>query len=241
MQTTFTAMIHGEPGVGKSRLGDTAPAPRLILDSEGRAKYLPSQPKVYWDPMTQAPPVNDGTWETCVVAVPNVIIFNQAFQWLRSGQHPFRSVIVDSIMEVQKRIIDEVSGTDQLTTPDWGVLLRRLEKLVRDYRDLTLVESNGVQVVVFTCGSSQRDGKYHPHLQGQMRDTMPYYLDLVGYLFVQPDADGNLVRRLLTAPHPQFIAKDGTDALPSVIDNPNLGVMFAQIEQHANLIAGVVQ
>lgn len=231
-KTTLTIMVHGESKVGKSRLVDTMPAPKLILDAEGRAKYLPSGPKVYWDPMTQEPPVVDGTWETCVALVPNIQVMTQAFMWLRSGKHGFVSVGIDSLMEVQKRYIDEIAGSEQLTQPDWGTLLRRLEKLVRDYRDLVLLESNHVQVVVFTVGTGERDGKYRPLLQGAMRTELPYYLDVVGYLYTQQDADGNTARNLLVRPDPQYVAGDGTDAFPPIIANPSITDMFNVLKAH---------
>lgn len=227
MRTTLTALIHGESGVGKSWLGDTVPGPRLILDSEGRAKYTPSGPKVMWDPRVAAPPEYDGTtWQTCIVTVPDFETMASAYQWLRSGQHPFKSVVVDSLMEVQKRCMDIVSpGIGQLDQQNWGELLRRLEKLVREYRDLTLVSAVGVDVVVFIVGSKQDNtGKWEPLLQGALRDTLPYYIDVVGYYFKQPAADGSYSRALLVDQLPGFVAKDGTGRLNlngPIIAQPN--------------------
>ena len=55
MNLPLTMLIHGDAGTGKSWLGNTVPAPRLILDAEGRSIYLPGGPKVTWDPREQAP------------------------------------------------------------------------------------------------------------------------------------------------------------------------------------------
>lgn len=124
MDTTLTMLIHGDSGVGKSWLADTAPAPRLILDLEGRAKYTPSQPKIGWDVRAGGPPAADGSWNTCVAAVPDFETLKIAYQWLRSGQHHFTSIIVDSLMEAQKRCIDSFAGVAALDQQDWGTLLQ---------------------------------------------------------------------------------------------------------------------
>lgn len=227
---TLTALIHGEAGAGKSWLGDTAPAPRLILDAEGRAKYLPSQPKALWDVHHEHPPqLTD--WETCVAVVPDFETLDFTYRWLQSGQHPFRSVVVDSLMECQKRLIDSVAGTDALQQQDWGVVLRKLEKLVRDYRDLVLAPSNPVECVIFTVGSRPGEGgKMRPMLQGQMAVVLPYFVDVVGYLYTtqSPDDPTGISRSMLVQPMPAAVAKDGTGRLPGpAIPNPNLGQLFS--------------
>lgn len=217
MRTTLTALIHGESGVGKSWLADTVPAPRLILDAEGRAKYTPSGPKVGWDVRAGGPPRYDGTWQTCIASVPDFDTLQLAYQWLRSGEHDFVSVSLDSLMEAQKRCIDQTAGVNALKFDDWGTVLRKLEGLVRSYRDLTLVPSNKVQVVVFIVGTKNIDGTLHPLLQGQLRDTVPYYIDVVGYYFKQAVVDEvgttSHTRALLIDQQPGFIAKDNTDRL----------------------------
>lgn len=226
-------LVHGEAGVGKSHLGDTAPAPRLILDGEGRAKYLPSQPKVLWDPKTQQPPAfpANGEWQTCVATVVDFPTMERVYQWLQSGQHPFRSVIVDSLMEVQKRLIDDLVGPEQLDQQDWGRLLRGLEKLVRDYRDLVIVPSNPVECVVMTTGTRESNGKMRPMLQGQMATQVPYFMDVVMYMYATYDPTTQQTGRSgLVQPTPQAVAKDGTNRLGGpVIPNPDLGQIFAQL------------
>ncbi len=237
MKATLTALIHGESGVGKSWLADTAPYPRLVLDLEGRAKYTPSQPKVAWDPRMGPPPLADGTWSTCVVSVPDFETLSLVYQYLRAGQHHFKSVVMDSLMEAQKRCIDAMSGTSALDMQNWGELLRKLEGIVRQYRDLTLIPANPVQVVIFIVGSKSFDGTQRPLLQGQLHDTVPYYLDVVGYYFVAPvlDAAGGAAyqRQLLVNSMPGFIAKDGTGQLGGpIIAEPNLEQLFALLETH---------
>ena len=238
MKTTLSMLIHGTSGVGKSWLADTAPAPRVVFDAEGRAKYTPSGPKIGWDPRASAPPAYDGTWETCVVNVADFETFHLGYQWLRAGEHPFVSAIIDSVMEAQKRCIDTVVGVSALEQQDWGTLLRKMEALVRSYRDLTLIESNPVQAVIMVCGtrSDSKTGQMEPLLQGQLADTIPYYVDVVGYYHKQPQPDGSYVRALLVDEIPGYIAKDGTDRLVRtygpIIQQPNIGQLFELLKSN---------
>lgn len=233
MRPTFTCLVHGESKVGKSWFGASGPAPRLILDSEGRGKYTPSQiGKVYWDPRTGPPPRYDGTWDTCIAPVAEFDLMSLAYRWLRQGEHDFVTVDVDSLMEVQKRCIDAEVGTDIIKIQDWGSLLRKLESLVRSFRDLTLVNNNTVSVVSFIVGTQNIDGVQRPLLQGALRNTVPYYVDACGYMFKQPvttpEGQTSYIRSLLIEQQPGFVAGDGTGgALPGpVISNPNLTEMY---------------
>jgi hypothetical protein len=242
---TFTALIHGEAGTGKSWFGDSTPAPRLILDAEGRARYLPSEPKVWWNPMVEAPPRYDGTWQTCIAIVPDYATMVQTFTWLSSGQHDFVSVVVDSLMEIQKRLIDAEFGFDQIKIQDWGFLLRHLEKLVRDYRDLVLVSTNPTNVVVFTVGSRDQDGKMRPILQGALRETVPYFVDTVGYLYTDliPET-GQLARSMQIQPTSTAVAKDNTNRLYAaygpIIQNPNASTLYQYLATDAAVPAATV-
>src|SRR5215475_15054648 len=90
------AILFGPQKKGKSFLGDTTPAPRLVLDAEAGSRFTPSR-KVGWDPVSQAPPQVDGTWDTAIVTVQSFRDVQKAYEWLASGQHPFHSVVLDSI------------------------------------------------------------------------------------------------------------------------------------------------
>lgn len=224
---SLSLVVHGESGVGKSWLGDTTPGPRLILDAEGGSRFTPSR-KTQWDGLS-APPAYDGSWDTCVVVVRNFNQISTVFQWLNSGQHPFRSVTLDSLTEMQKRVLDDVAGTEQPTTQDWGALLRRMEALVRQFRDLTMHATKPIEAVVLICPTSEKSGRYRPHVQGQLGITLPYFVDVVGYLYVQADETGALSRKLLVQPSGQFDAKDRTNRLGAVVDSPNVENMISTI------------
>lgn len=227
----WSILVFGDPGVGKSRLCGTTPYPRLLLDAEGRAHFLPGT-KTYWDPTSGPPPVADGSWETCVVNVRDYKTVGSVYQWLESRQHQFRSVMLDSLMEIQKRLIDSLSA-GQLKIQDWGEILRNLEGNVRAFRDLTTDVGNPLSVVVVTCGGmAGEDGKQRPMLQGQLKATLPYYFDTVGYLYNTQDSNGGVARLMATAPSQFAVAKDATDMLPApVVPDPDLGVLWGSMNE----------
>jgi hypothetical protein len=221
-------LIHGPSKAGKSFLGDSAPAPRLFLDAEGNTRFLRSK-KIKWDPTQAKPPEYDGSWETCIVRIRDFATLSYAYQWLASGQHPFRSIIIDSISETQQRCIDAIAGTDPMKMQDWGELLRKMSAEVRKYRDLLDHPTNPVDTVIFTAMSKQaQDGKSYPFVQGQLATSLPYYIDVIGYLSAQITEEGNFTNYLLTKPHPLYEAGDRVGIYDRVITNPRIDTMFNQ-------------
>lgn len=218
-------MVHGESGAGKSYFGGTTPSPRLILDAEGGSRFIKrNRRSKKWNPLTEQPPEDDGTWDACFVNVFDWETLYAAYQWLASGQHPFKSVVVDSLTEAQKRLIDKVAGVDQPSLQDWGTIGRNFEDIIRKFRDLSLHETHPVSVVML-CLSHLRDNEIRPFLKGQIELSLPAFVDVVGYLYTEPSQTeaGKVDRRMLIVPLGKVIAKDRTDALqekygPTVLD-----------------------
>lgn len=228
---SLVIVVHGGAKVGKTHLADTAPAPRLHIDAEGGTEWLKSK-RVLWNPYTHAPP-EAGDWETCVVKAKDYETVERTYQWLNAGQHPFRSVTIDSLMEVQKRALDSIVGVNQPTTQDWGTLLRWVESIVRNFRDLKEHPTNPLECVVFTVGSLEKGKdttKMQPLLQGQLGATLAYYVDVIGYLYTQPSQEGNELQRiLLTEPWGNIVAGDRTGVFGTSIVNPNISSMLEQL------------
>jgi hypothetical protein len=168
IQRSLTVMVYGESKVGKSTFAVTAPYPRLMLDVEGGHRFLPIIVK-YWDPLREEPPVADGTWDTCVVQVRDYQDVIKAYQWLQSGKHQFKSLIIDSISELQVKCVDSIAGSEQMKMQQWGELLRHMGGLLRDLRDLTMHATNPLEAVVLTAmARTGQDGRMRPYLQGQL-------------------------------------------------------------------------
>lgn len=221
----LSVLVHAFTKVGKSTLGATTPPPRLLLDAEAAYRFLPIR-KTFWDPLAEPPPKYDETWDTCVVLVRQYSTLVRAIEWLECGLHDFESVTVDSISEVQKKCKDQISGSPEMQRNMWNELLWHMESLIRRLRDLTEHPTRPLTAVVLTSMTEQRDGKYKPYVQGQLRTTLPYFIDVVGYLFVEtvtsndPTQPGYEMRRMLTRPHPQYEAGERVQGrLPAYIDD----------------------
>lgn len=216
-------LVHGDSKVGKTWLGASAPRPVLILDAEGGTRFLPYK-TVQWDGMSEPPAAGD--WEVCIVPVRNFQTMQTVYAWLNSGKHPFKSVVIDSLSEVQQRCVDGLAGQNAMSQQLWGDLLRQMSALVRAFRDLVTHPSAPLSAVVLLAMSREINGKRVPYVQGQLAVTLPYYIDVVSYYYTAVDDNGQTVRRLWVAPHPLFDAGDRTGALGEVVDSPTITQML---------------
>jgi hypothetical protein len=231
LHQSLTMVLYGQSKVGKSTLAATAPGPRLLLDVEGGARFLPIKP-VAWDPLTQAPPEDNGGWDTCVVTLTEFSTLQKVHEWLSSGQHPFKSVIIDSVTEAQVKIVDSVSGRAQVKMQDWGEILRATTGLMRDMRDLTMHPTNPLtSVVLIAMENEGQDGKKRPWLQGKSGVTLPYLFDITGHLrvdeFPNPDpTQPNIrLRRLIIGPNDDAVAGERVGGrLGDVVEGEDLNI-----------------
>jgi hypothetical protein len=220
-----SVLVYGPSKTGKTTFVCSGPGPTLLLDAEGGSRFLRRKKTVWQNPHLE-PPEDDGSWEVCVCYVRDFGTLEAAFTWLHSGRHPFRTVAIDSISEAQQRCVDAIAGTKQMTTPDWGNLLRKISALVRGFRDLLIHPINPLDCVAFTAMDRPKDGVHAPYLQGAIADVLAYYLDIVVYYAVSVDEAGQPIRRMLTKPHPNFLAGDRPGMLPQVIDDPTLAAIL---------------
>jgi hypothetical protein len=232
---SLTMLVHGLSKVGKSTLAVTAPYPRLYLDTEAASRFLPIT-KRSWDPVREAPPVADGTWDTCVVNVTDYDTVLKVYQWLQLGKHQFASLIIDSISELQVRVVDKIAGRGAVQTQQWGDIFRQMAGLLRDIRDLTVHPVKPLEAVILTSMTREQDGLYKPFLQGQVAVVAPYLFDVLGYMYVEnvpnddPMQPPHQIRRLLTRRTDRFDAGERVQGrIPPVIDNPNVDLMLNMI------------
>jgi hypothetical protein len=221
----LTFLVHGHSKHGKSWLGDTTPAPRLIIDAEAGSRFTPSKKK-RWDPTSGPPPPADGSWETVIIPATHYRVVNKAWEWLNAGSHPFRSVVVDSISEVQQKIIDE----------DYGQLLRIGADCIRRFRDLVMHPTNPLDAVVLIAMTRQgNDGVWRPHFSGQLATTAPYLVDIEGFMAKIPQEDGTVTYRLFTGTADGFETGERVGGrLGNYTDNPDIAAMCEKIRGNGN-------
>lgn len=243
MSDSLSILVHAPAKVGKSTLSSTAPLPLCVLDAEGSWKFIREQGfksgkplrRIQWDPTSGPPPRHDGTWDVCYVTTRRWQDLTNAYMWLNQAPHDFQSLIVDSISEAQRKLKNNLVGTEQMKIQDWGTLLTHMDKLIREFRDLVDVPNTTLRVVMFVAETRQDKGKWRPYMQGQISVSLPYWTDIVGYLFpdTETDENGQSVRRvqkLLIGPHPEFETGERVQGrLPDIITNPNITDMLAAV------------
>lgn len=250
---SLSILVHAHSKVGKSTLGASVPRPMLIMDAEGGTKFLRNSKHltaklgrpinlIPWDP-TQAPPDMVKGMDGAVVQINTWGDIQLVSRWLQSGQHKFKSLVVDSITEIQRRCKANLKGTEAMEIRDWGNLLTLMDVEIRGLRDLANNPHSPIQVVVFIAETRQTNGKWIPYMQGQITTSLPYMMDLCGFLFVEDvpilDENGqatstNQVRKMLVTPHPQYEAGERVQgAVGPIITNPDVETILASVYPHA--------
>lgn len=236
---TLSQLIHGSSKVGKSTYTFTGPLPMLSLDAEGSTKFINSAGfrsenklrRISWNPIKERPPRHDGTWEVCVVNVPDWQTMRSAYDHLRMSPHDFRHVSLDSITEIQRKCKKNIKSTGQFQQQEWGQLLDEMDTLIRGFRDLLLLD-NPLQVATFIAESdNKKTGKWSPYLQGAVATSLPYWVDLCGYAYQEKDpATGQQIFKILAAPHPQFEAGERVQGrLDATLINPTINDILTKI------------
>lgn len=121
------AVVYGPPGAGKTTMGATFPDV-LFLSAESGLLSIRDQELDVWE-------------------VENWEDMEEAFKHLKTGDHPYHSVVIDSLTEVQKKLNEHIirkfpqkrrDYEDLMSMSDWGYSIDRLRKMCRAFRDLPL-------------------------------------------------------------------------------------------------------
>jgi hypothetical protein len=230
--TKISALLYGRAKSGKSTLADSSPGPRLIIDAEMGTDFLTSDQHEWDIEAGEAVPALEED-DTCVIHVHDYTTLGKIYEFLDIGNHPFETVIIDSITEIQQRCIDDKVGTAQLKIQDWGDIKRKLSLDIRKFRDLKVnpVKSVNVFFIATLEEINAPDGtvRYVPHMQGSIAKELPYVVDIVGMLYLSNE--DNKTRKLRVGSHPLFDTGDRTGYLPEVIESPDVYEILDMIEE----------
>lgn len=240
----LSILVHAAAKAGKSTLTSTAPFPILVLDAEGSWRFIKESGhrsgiplrKTYWDPMQGPPPRHDGTWDACMVSIHRWDQLVAVLQWLTQAEHDFTSLVVDSISEAQRRLKQNIKADSILDDyRQWGALLAKMDTLIRGYRDLVMIPGTPLRCVVFVAETRFTNNMWRPYLQGQIGNQLPYWVDIVGYLYADKEGDENgantrRVNRLLIGPSETFETGERVQGtLPNIITDPRIDRMMETV------------
>jgi hypothetical protein len=173
-------VLYGPPGSGKTTMGATFPSV-LFLSAESGLLSVRDKDIDVWT-------ING--WED----------LEEAYDYLRKGGHGYKSVVIDSLTEVQKKLAEHIikkfpgkrrDYEDLMSQSDWGYAIDKLRKMCRAFRDLPMN-------VVFIALDQQEQGEAEtitkPALSGK---TMA--VELLGWVDAAiycpgpvKDEDGNI-------------------------------------------------
>lgn len=217
---TFNLLVYGDSGVGKTVLAGSASmveemCPVLLLDVEGGTMSLKNT----------YPDVD-------VVRIESWRDMQSVYDPLYDRELPYRTVILDSLTEMQKlsmnTIMRELLNNDPSRDPDvpgmreWGKSTEQIRRLVRGFRDLP---TNTIVTALAKQDKDQRTGltKIQPSLPGKLAAEIPGFLDIVAYYYIKVRND-DIKRLLLTQPTETQVAKDRTGQLPMVVEEPTMRI-----------------
>ncbi len=204
-------LLFGDPKVGKTSFAETAPGPRLILDAEGGTDWLATK-TIPWNPL-DGPPPEVGPNDTVVVRIDEWELLEKVNRWLQKGGHSFRSVILDSLTELQKQAKRAITDTG-MRLQDWGTLYDKMDPVLREIRDLTKIPGSPVVCVVIVALSNIKDEKAIPDIQGSMARSLAGQMDTIGYLRIGTmNSNGTQDRELVVDPRKGVTAGDRTKVL----------------------------
>lgn len=227
-------LVHAPPGIGKTWLAGTAAdeptmRPVLFIDTEGGTLTIRGK-------------------DVQIVNVKSYVDMVKVIKWLRENPDKFKTVVLDSLTEFQKIVMQEIIRAEVANSPrardpevpeqrDWQKSHERIRKVVRGLRDIPNTH------IIFTCLTrevkAEGDGPitFKPSLPGQLADEIAGFIDIVGYLHIErtvETVDGKrnptLARRIQFQPGKQrVIVKDRSDNLGTIIEDPTLPKMMAAI------------
>ena len=226
----FNTLIYAESGTGKTVLAGSAQrvpdmAPVLLIDIEGGTMSLE-------DFYPDVPVVRVNSWTG----------LQKVYDRLYSGKEEYKTVIVDSLTEAQKFSMQEIMRKSVREDPtidpdvprmrDWGKNIEQMRRFTRAMRDLPM---NVIFTALATVDKDDNTGKQitRPSFNGKLGAEIPAFMDTVLYMYIK-EFNGGQQRLLLSKKTARHLAKDRSNRLPAVIEEPTMelihGYMTGELE-----------
>ena len=214
--------IYGRSGVGKTRLALQIAKhfKTFLIFSERSEASVQSHPD--FDAIQQ-----NLEW----LEVSSWQDVQKAFDYITTQQDAYQWVIIDSLTDINKRIIEDISQSakdETMSQRQWGQVTSRLERLIRYIRDL---RTNVLFVCLSTNDKNDLTGEVcaYPSLTGRLKEEMPAYLDMNGYFYTMESRErpGEVDRCLQFVNSPRAVAKDRWDKL--TYEYANMTEIFKKI------------
>lgn len=175
-------LLYGSPGVGKTRTscvdarGVLTPGPVIFGNVEGGIMSIRDlvggHVKVVDLKVTPDDP-RDG-----------VDKLHELFSTLQKGGHGFKTLVLDSVTELQKVFVDRVTKDRRLDVADlkaWQIAQEKTRNALRMFRDLPM---NVILVCLGMDDKNELTGqiKTKPSMAGKVSDEITAFMDEVAYM-----------------------------------------------------------
>lgn len=220
------ALFYGPNGTGKTTIAGTFPGPRLILDINERGTRALA-----------------GTVDSKKRFIDTFDMFQMAYWFLKSGNHPFKTVVLDNVTTLQELAMKFVMGKeadfdaskdmDMPTKRDWGGLSQVMKRWLIDFRNLPM------NVVFIAQEKKTNDDDLEsdevsvfPQVSGSVRAILGAAVDVIGRTYttetVDEEGKSHLKFCMRILPNSRYMAKVrlpiGAVAPPSIV-NPNYAAL----------------
>lgn len=228
-------MIYGDSGAGKTLLSGTAAfvaelSPVLFIDVEGGTHTISHF---------------EDTASIDIVPDPSE---DRTFRWtdvqkiydaLYKGGHPYKTVVIDSLTEMQKLAMSNILGSGSKMEIDaignlpefkeWHTNTEQMRRMVRAFRDLPM---NTIFTALADDIADPRTAKSEnprfqkvPSFTKRLRQEIPAFFDIVLYLYSKAVGPNN-VRWIQTDKDNNAVAKCRVYGVPRAIENPNMEMLY---------------
>lgn len=220
------ALLYGPNGAGKTRIACTAPPPLLVVDvNEKGTKSVRGYKGV--------DVIHCKKWEDYIFA----------YWLLRNGDHKYKTVVIDTMTQVQNLCIKDVvlkQADDRdpnrdpktMSQREWGKMAEYVKPTILNYRNLDM---HVIFIAQARNGKDRNDESaedfWVPDMSPNPRAQLTAAADIIGYCYQKEVTRVNKrlkkevtthEHRMLVAPHDEYVTKDRTGMLGKVVRNPNL-------------------
>lgn len=226
-ESVMKALIYGPNGTGKNTISATFPGPRLLLDVNEKG--------------TKSMVGSEGSFKR---SIDKFEMFIMAYWYLKSGNHPYKTVIIDNITTLQEMALRYVMAKDSdvdlskdMDMPnkrDWGGLSQVMKRWLIEYRNLDM----NVVFLAQEKRSNDEDlesdeASVFPQISPSVKAILGAAVDVIGRTFVienEEQETGKTVTRfcMRIMPNPTYLAKIRLPmgaVSPAVIANPSYAAL----------------